>query len=593
MKKMLIFFVLLSSFFMFAACDLLQKKEEKEQAVFSEPVLILNSVFITEKDAFFKEDGSIFLSLDILKNNYENPDIEYNSCGIKALLHLADFCLEEDFDEMSEIFYDEDISFLIPSFNYKNKQYVNALFLSDLLDITVLDLGNSVALFTNEDDKIMPNAKAFLPKYSKLYKKNKLTYEEWMTLPASSEVYVVNHPTYSPESFNDLDNKLACYIENIGLCYVNLEDLDAVSLYRHQPKKISLTYKKDKYKIMQFGWQNIQSYQDSILKMPKEKIKGLDVIMPSCFSFGENMLKSSLSQEYMLSAKDAGYLVYGYFTSGGDGNYFRNILATPSKMRDMMDSLLFYSAYFELDGLNFDFSNLNRSDRESVDAFFPDLATRAHKLGLSVSLCVPAVDSSSMKRNLKNKDLENAPLDLGEKVEKTYDEKIIAEGYINFDHLQTSVDLFMLMAIDQYNSSSKMAGPVSSVTWTEDNLKQLVSVMPSEKIVLAQPNYLRIFTMDEYGEVVQETSVCSEKDLKERLENRSIKHLYDTLAMQDVIEFTDLEKPLLHRVWLEDEKNLTKRLELVKDYGLKGYAVWNMDFEEAWQSKLRNKVLGE
>ncbi len=585
LKKISLFLVVFFSLFIISACE---KNDEKvEEPSFKESVLVVNSEEINEEDMFFKDKGSIFLSVEVLKKYFNQAEIEYLDYGIKTRLDLGDFCAE---DEMRDVFYKDEISFVVPFVDYKSNKYVNVRFLRDVFDIKVLDLDNILAVFTSDDAESCPNAVGLLAKNTDLYQKNADVYVQSAKLPESAEVYIVNYPLFSSESSSSEDDKVQCYIENIGLTYVPLSSLDAVSKYENLNKQIKVGYKKDKYKPFQMSWEKIDSYQESILKAPKEKYSGLDVLMPSSFFFGESAVESNLSHEYVESAKDLGYLIYAHFSNGADANYFRNVLADTEKKEEMIDSVLFYSLFFEVDGINFDFMNLNRSDRENFSVFFSDLAERAHKLGLTVTLCIPPSDNSEKPRILFNKDMENTPPSQDVSEEKVDD--LLGETYIDLMNLQTSVDYFIIMAIDQYDSKSKIDGPVSSIKWVEKNIEQVLESIPSSKLILAQPNYLRMFTLDEDGENVVDTKVLSVRDLKRIIKNRNVRNLYDEAASQDVIEFSDLDKPLIYRVWLEDEDSLRKRLELVKKYKLKGYATWNMSFEEAWHRELKNEILG-
>ncbi len=560
MKKILTFLIILCSFLTMSACDLQNSEQVKNVEI--KPTLLIDGKEVSTENAFFVDKNITFLALDVLAEHYKNPDIEYNSCGIKTKLNLSNFC---DYASIKDVFYNEKITFIIPSVTYNDKKYVNIRFLREILNIKVIELGNVLAVFTSDQPTITPNSKAFLPKNTQLYYKSTITYEDLQKTGRSYEVYVVNHPDFSAASMPNNEAKLACYIEDIGLCYVDIDDLEQVSLYNNQAKKIKVAYKKDKYKALQMDWDSLDNYQAALVNVPSEKIKGLDILIPTCFTFGEDSVKSSLAQEYVEAAKDLGYLVYGYFTNGKDAEFLRNILSNSQKRQEMIDSLLFYAAYFELDGLNFDFVNLNRLDRDSFVSFFPELAEKAHSLGITVSLCVPP-------------SLDDTPL---------------SEGYIDFTKLQTSVDFFVLMAVDQYNSGLKEPCPVSTIKWVKKNLDEIVEVVPNDKIILAQANYLRLFTLDEGAEKVKDTRIISNSELDKLTENRAVNHFLANKYAQEGIEFTDLDKPLLYRVWLETESSLAKRIELVNDYDLRGYATWNLGFEEAWQQDLKNKILNK
>lgn len=495
--------------------------------------------------------------------------------------------MQDYFDVPTEsLFYHREFTFFLPLVEYKSERYLNVNFLKDLFGIKMIEQGHSLGIFS-EEAGVCPNKKALLPGGSKLYKKKGTEYIFLEKTENACEVYV----QLTEES--PIEEKLPAYLPFVGFCYLEASDLEDLSSFDGKKKRLRPSEKKEKYKALQMTWDVLSSYQESFVKVPTERIEGLDILIPTSFKYVGDAFYCDISHEYVQGAKALGYSVYGHFSNHGDAVFFRNILADENKKRELIDALLFYSAFFELDGINLDLSGLERSDREAFSDFFIALSERADALGLSLSLCVPPIDSEGAERKIFNKYLENAPsqtLPFQELRESRRQDFL--QGFIDFARLKDRADYFVLMALDQYDSDSAVAGPVASLSWVEENLKTLLQELPSDRLILAQPSYLRIFTLDAQGELVLNSKISSHKELQTTIKSRTLKYLYDASARQEVIEFRDLEKPVIYRVWIDDETSLRARLAPVERYGLRGYASWSLAFEEAWQSRLKDEVLG-
>lgn len=569
-------------FFLFFLASCSFREEEGLEMSYRSPILLIDSKQIDEEDAFFVDGGSVFLSVKSIQDVLKDKGVRFEAGGIRTKLKVSDYLEDES---LKRAFHRDEISFLIPTLNYRSKDYINVRFLRELFDMKVIEADKLLLVFT-KDAPLAPNKKALLPKSTELYAKTDAGFELIEKTASASEVYVADR--------EGEEGKVPIYHDGNGLCYADRSSLEALSEYRNEPKKIRAAQKKEKYKALQMNWEVLTSYQESIVRAPKRKMEGLDILIPTCFELGEAELSSKLSHEYVDGAKDLGYLVYGHFADKGDLALFRSLLAEEGKRKELSDSLLFYCAYYGLDGINFDLTEAERSDREAFTRFFSDTSKRARMLGLTLSICVPPMDGSSVERRLFHKAPGSAVppgadvLELGEGAGQA-----ILEGVLDLPAIKDDADFFILMAIDQYGSESQVPGPVSSLAWTEENIRQILSVIPAERLVLAQASYLRIYALDAGDLSVRGTQLSSLKDFQEITKTKHVKLLYDYSASQEVAEYPDAEKKLLYRVWLEDEDSFSKRLELIQKYRLKGLAIWSLAFEEGWQVRLKNSLLQE
>ncbi len=605
MKKAFIIAFLFLSFFALSSCS--DEKNDMGQSSSQDFKLFLNSKEISDEKNFFKEKDSLFLSLDLIENIFDSPDTEQVNDKIKTKIDIKDFI---DDKELCKAFHSEKIYFTIPCVDYKDRYYVNTKFLKDFFDFSILEFQDVYFIFTGTSKDKKPNATALLPKGSSIYEKNKDEYTLFKESDKNLEIYIAEYPFDSKFDYEKEDLKLLTYSPDFGIKYISAFDIENCTVWNEEKKSIKISNSRDKYKAIQMSWDVYESYSSFILQAPKIKIQGLDILSPSCFSFVEDELQCIMSHEYASSAKDLGYLLYGHFTNSKDPDIIKDAIpdsiikdnkdilidtiSKEDKMNEMVDLLLFYSLYYGFDGLNIDFVNLIINDRDDFTYFFSDLAERAHKLGLGISLCVPTYAGNTVERTLRSKDLVNSK----PKEESINDINIesgqfLGNGFIDFPKIQSSVDFFVLMAMDQYPSGLKISGPVASCKWVERNIKDLISLVPPEKIVLAQATYLRVYCMDKKFQYVDSNFLCSDDELRAKINGRTVDYLYDELAEQNVYQFRDIEKPIGYRVWVEDEKSLKKKLNFVDEYGLKGYATWDKNREPDWYRELKNEVLSD
>src|SRR5690606_881340 len=63
---------------------------------------------------------------------------------------------------------------------------------------------------------------------------------------------------------------------------------------------------------------------------------------------------------------------------------------------------------------------------------------------------------------------------------------------------------------------------------------------------------------------------------------KGLEPVYDEVAGQDYVEY--VEDGVRHRIWLENEKSMRARMQIVNQYGLSGVASWRRGLEtpEIW-----------
>ncbi len=284
----------------------------------------------------------------------------------------------------------------------------------------------------------------------------------------------------------------------------------------------------------------------------------VQVVSPTWFHLEDGLgsLRSDFDPAYLEWARKRGYQVWALVTNSFDPEITAEFLTEPSNRVSFAAELVSLAVEFDLDGLNIDFENFHYIYRSYFTSFISELAElcRAEDLILSVDVTLP---SSSEYWSLG------------------YDRAALA----------AVADYLILMAYDEHYQSSPVAGPVASIAWVERGLQNVLTEVPSEKIILGVPFYTRLWVIDQSPtgpEVINTWSYSMHRAAEIIAENEAIVY-FDSQVGQNVAEFE--RDGHTYKMWLEDSFAMRRRLELVDQYGLAGLAGWRRGLEspEIWE----------
>lgn len=279
----------------------------------------------------------------------------------------------------------------------------------------------------------------------------------------------------------------------------------------------------------------------------KLNASGDNIISPSWFKLHSLGLESSpnINVDYVKTYKANGYHVWPLITNRFDPDFTSGILADEAVWKKYAQNLIQYAYIYGFDGYNFDFENVDYSDRDKLTRFVAYLADELHKYNIQSSVDVTGYSNSP-----------NWSL--------VYDRKSFAN----------SVDYVVLMAYDETWAKSTTAGPVASYPWVRDHAEKMLQEVPSHKLVLGIPFYTRIW--HESGGVARGETLAIKNESSYFTNHASNIIWNDTLksyyAAIPTTSGTD-------KIWFEDNKSLGYKLNLVKELQLAGFAAWRKGFE--------------
>ncbi len=282
----------------------------------------------------------------------------------------------------------------------------------------------------------------------------------------------------------------------------------------------------------------------------------VQVVSPTWFHVQdkEGNIRNLADPEYVTWAHERGYQVWGLVTNNFDREITAEILTSTSRRREVINRLLALARLYNLDGLNIDFENFHYRYRDLFTQFIRELAPRCRQEGLVLSVDVTVISDSTYYG-------------------RSYDRKALAEV----------VDYMALMAYDEHWAGSPRAGSVSSLPWVKKHLEKVLEEVPAEKLLLGVPFYTRLWEVEQPGGEVTNTVALSMGEIERRLAERDIEPQWDEKSGQYVAGFQEGGKT--YQVWLEEEKSMRSRLELVNEHRLAGVAAWRRGFEkpEIWE----------
>lgn len=305
------------------------------------------------------------------------------------------------------------------------------------------------------------------------------------------------------------------------------------------------------------------TYSKSHIKLSNTTTPGIDVISPTFFEIvdREGTIKNRATPEYVEQAHKNGWQVWALFSNAFSDIEGTSIILNNSDIRqEIIRNILAYAALYELDGINLDFENMYKSDKDAYTQFVREFYPLAKEQGLYVSVDVSIPDGSDTWS-------------------KCYDRKALAE----------SVDFVCLMTYDQHWSTSPKAGSTAELAWVEENLQKTLLEVPAEKLLLGVPLYTRLWALEETEEGSKLSStVLNVETAWEKVEEHGAVAAWNDMSGQYQAEFEKDGKT--YQMWIEDKDAVNMKTSLVHKYDLAGACVWASNFanEEVFEIFERN-----
>ena len=275
--------------------------------------------------------------------------------------------------------------------------------------------------------------------------------------------------------------------------------------------------------------------------------KGINVLAPTWFTLesedGDINVKASKS--YVKMAHDKGMQVWGVLDNFQNDDLFvyTQFLNSLEGRQKVIKKLIEEAQNFDLDGINVDIEGLAEpTDVYDFIEFVREICIACRRAGLYISV--------------------------NNYVPYNYNDHYDLEEQASF------ADYVIIMGYDEHTVGSQEAGSVASIGYVEYGIQEALKDVPAERLINGIPFYT-IGWATEGGTVSGRTLDMAEA--KVFMKDHDMKKEWNSTAGQNYAEKESGSK--LYQIWLEDKKSISTKLDLMKENGLAGVAVWRLGLE--------------
>lgn len=273
---------------------------------------------------------------------------------------------------------------------------------------------------------------------------------------------------------------------------------------------------------------------------------GLNVISPTWYELTDNEgnFASLADGDYVKKAHDKGLKVWALINNFSPDVNTEILMSRTSVRRKLIEALMAEVERYGLDGLNLDFEGIKKEAGVHYIQFIRELSIPCRKKGIVLSVDNYVPTSTNQFYNRK-------------------EQGIVA-------------DYVIVMGYDEHYAGGD-AGSVASISYEENGIKDTLASVPKEKVISAIPFYTRVWTEGADGKTT--SSSLGIAKAKEWVTQNNVELYWQEELGQYYGELQTEEG--LKKVWMEEERSIGLKMDLVKKYDLAGVACWKLGFEPA------------
>jgi len=226
-----------------------------------------------------------------------------------------------------------------------------------------------------------------------------------------------------------------------------------------------------------------------------------------------------------------------------DGTVWRvkemaELLANPAARSRLISDVTQYAVAAKQAGIVVDFEEVPDASQENLQKFIGQFAPAMHAVGLKLMIALPARDDS-------------------------YD----------YEFFGKETDAIILMNYDQHWLTSP-PGPIAAQDWFVENLRQVLEVVPAQKIVAGIANYSYDWTETSKREKPHAEEFSIQEALLHAYESESEVE-FDAASLNPHYSYLD-EQNHTHQVWMLDAVTAYNELRASERLGVQGTALWRL-----------------
>lgn len=237
---------------------------------------------------------------------------------------------------------------------------------------------------------------------------------------------------------------------------------------------------------VKMGWQFMHMNSEKHISKPPEET-GFNIYAPVAYELkgeGAHEIEIDVKDNVIQTAQQNGYKNWVTIQEIGSER-LETIFEDEQQQTRLIEELINQAIKDDVHGINVNFENLGTDAfmRERLTSFMEELHQETTREGMYLSIDVTRLGDTIWSA--------------------AYDHQALAEAS----------DYLILMAYDEHWGGSPVAGPVSSLSWTEDGVIEVLDKgVPSEQLVLGVPFYSRIWKINDSDLILEEDKVVLTED---------------------------------------------------------------------------------
>jgi spore germination protein YaaH len=521
--------------------------------------LVIEDEIVISPNQPYIIDGEILLPFDVVKK-YIDPHIYWDSNLKKVTITTKDRVIRMETGNLDALVNNKEMVLSIPVTEKDGEVYIPIEFLADFYNIELNHLKDNNVIIVDFVNRIIQLAEPIDVK-AVVRKGRSIKYPIIKKFDFETD----NPEDISLRIFEEYKDwyKVRTAGGEIGFVekkYVVVKKILVNSLPELESKDTAWKPENGKINLV---WEMMYGKRPDLSSI--DKMDGLDVISPTWFQLenDKGKLINRADSAYVEWAHKNGHKVWALFSNDfNDIKMTERFLNNTDSRDNAIREVLAYAALYKLDGINIDFENIYKKDKDIFTQFVREITPLLREQGLVVSVDVSIPDGSDTWS-------------------LCYDREALGEV----------VDYVALMTYDQHWASSPIAGSVAEITWVEKNLKKVLELVPKEKLLLGMPFYTRLWQeeRDNDGKIkVTSPRVFSMDAAKQYIQENNAQTVWDEKSGQFYAEFS--KDGSTFKIWLEDVHSINLKSSLVQKYKLAGAASWQRTYEtsEVWSVLNKN-----
>ena len=273
--------------------------------------------------------------------------------------------------------------------------------------------------------------------------------------------------------------------------------------------------------------------------------KGLTTISPTWYFLNDNYgnFTSIAEQSYVDNMHARGLEVWALIDNFTNEVDIAQILSTTTNRKTLINNLIQTTLAYNIDGINIDFEEVPQEAGEDYVQFLRELSIPCRQNGIVLSV----------------------------------DNYVPTEYTAHYGRAQQGevIDYFIIMGYDEHYGGSSQAGSVASYGYVKAGIENTIKDVPASKVINAVPFYTRLWKIAD-GVSSEALAMAGGENI---LAQYGVTATWDEETQQNFAQFE--ADGATYQIWLEDERSLAAKLELMSGYRLAGVAAWKLGLEKA------------